>query len=130
MAEVVSLEKQRLIGRLREGVGENVADVELSGVTAFAVVAEGFGGDCGLMGAQIDDIEISVLEQPFQIGATFIAFSPFYDKCKLHAGHRGHKASGCALDQFGKIVGLRFAKQYGHDRRRIDHHQVHMPVSS
>jgi hypothetical protein len=77
-----------------------------------------------------DDFGAGQAEKPLQPFAPRFALAALDHEGKLDPRHRGKKANARRLDRFVVAPLVGFVEQYGEDRRSIDHHQRHIPVSS
>jgi hypothetical protein len=132
--KILSLEQQRLASELCQSVGKAVAEIKPGWVPPFTELqpcAEGEPRKCGIAGNDFDvqagnlfgELLVSVHAPP--AGGDLGGFQP---RRRRHAQLVG------VMKSLGKVDGVRFFEQDGHQGRGVDHeglgHQRGIPFSS
>jgi hypothetical protein len=130
LREVGALVQEWLVERFGEGVGEAVAEVEGSGVAAFAELPVCFASDVYLLnrdGLQGNPrLSEKILEGDPGNGVAAVADHD----CSFEIRCYGNVLLPSALDGAQVFRSIRFVEQYCNDGRAVDHHQRGKPSSS
>lgn len=123
LREVIPYRDQRLVRKLRSGVGHRVAEVERRGVASLAVLKVGTVRCEGVVRSEIQDGQIDLALQSIESRAGDGTVATAEDDQALDNAGRsnGRTAIGCKRSQH--LFDMRvFALQYGDNGTGIDDH--------
>jgi hypothetical protein len=128
--EIIALEQQPMFRRGGKGVRKAVANIQRGWVSPLPEPPKGIDRKLGLYRRDSNHFGADHGKKTLKALPPGIAFLAFNDKGQLHPGNRGDQADRRGLNRFAKAPLVRLIEKYGNNRRRVDHHQRHMPFSS
>src|SRR5260221_13077660 len=123
LAEVITFEQQDLVAGDRQRVGEAVAIVEASGMTALAETAPGAARRIGLIEIDWHDLDLRALQPQIELATAGVAQACLHDHRRFEPRAGRHQSDIVIGDATFQKISAWLIEQDRGDGRAVDHHQ-------